>query len=83
MPFKSKSKPKPKADIRGLDPAALLVPRSMAGRVLGGKSVATLKKLESKGLLTPVRLTKTPEGQVFYRRAQLLALAGVSEAANA
>ncbi len=80
MPFKAKTKSK--ADVRGLDPAALLVPRSMASRVLGGKSIAMLKKLERNGLLTPVRLTKSVEGQVFYKRAQLLKLAGVSEGAD-
>ena len=80
MPSKSK------ADIRGLDPAALLIPRSMTARILGGKSIAFVKKLERQGLLKVVRPTaksKTnKDAQVFHPRAQVLALAGVSEDAD-
>ena len=73
---------KHKADIRGLDPAALLIPRSMTARILGGKSIAFVKNLERQGLLDPVRPTAKSKAnksaQVFHRRAQVMALAQVS-----
>ena len=78
----SKSKP----DIRGLDPAALLIPRSMTASILGGKSIAFVKKLERQGLLdagaADAKSKTDKEAQVFHPRAQVLALAGVSEDAD-
>ena len=78
----SKSKP----DIRGLDPAALLIPRSMTARILGGKSVAYVKKLERQGLLDVVRPSAkshtNKSAQAFHRRAQVLALAQVEDASD-
>jgi hypothetical protein len=56
----------------------LLIPRRAAALMLGGVSIASLKRLELKGELTPVRLNKrSPVSQVFYRRAQIFALAQV------
>jgi len=72
--------PEPPQPPQPIDPAALLLPRRMACRVLGGKSVATIKKLEKRGLLTPVRFDAANRAcQVFYRRREVLALAGIEE----
>jgi hypothetical protein len=57
---------------------ALLYSREATRQLLGGISIASIKRLELSGGLTPVRLNKrSPTAQVFYRRAQVLALAQV------
>jgi hypothetical protein len=59
-------------------PEALLYSREASRQLLGGISIASIKRLERNGELTPVRLNKrSPTAQVFYRRAQVLALAQV------
>ena len=56
----------------------LLYSREATRQLLGGISIASLKRLEHNGELTPVRLNKrSPTAQVFYRRAQVMALAQV------
>jgi hypothetical protein len=55
---------------------ALLYSRVQARRLLGNVSIATLKRLEADGQLTPIRLNKrSPVAQVFYRSSQVRALA--------
>ena len=54
----------------------LLYSREQARRALGGVSIATLQRLEARGLLKPVRLNKgSPTAKVFYRVSDLAALA--------
>lgn len=53
----------------------LLYSRRQTARVLGGISVATVQRLENKGLLDKVRLAGG-NGQVFNKAAQVHALAG-------
>lgn len=56
----------------------LLVSRRDAALMLGGISIASIKRLERSGELTAIRLNRrSPTSQVFYRRAQILALAHV------
>jgi hypothetical protein len=44
--------------------------------MLGGISLATLKRLEDEGILKPVRLNKrSPSGQVFYTHNNLMEVA--------
>jgi hypothetical protein len=48
-----------------------------ASELLGNVSLATLKRLESEGVLKPIRLNKrSATGQVFYRHSNLMAVAG-------
>ena len=57
------------------DDHRLLVPREEARlRYLGGASNATLYRLEKRGALKPIKLTKSNKARVFYRRNDLLAL---------
>jgi hypothetical protein len=56
----------------------LLYSREATRQLLGGVSIAFIKRLERGGELTPIRLNRrSPVSQVFYRRAQVLALAQV------
>jgi hypothetical protein len=49
-----------------------LYPREQARQILGGVSIATLKRLEKVGVLKPVRLNKrSPTAQVFYTGVNL------------
>ena len=74
------TKSDPSAELVEPDPQPLLYSREQARRLLGGVSSAMLKRLEAAGELTAVRLNKrSPVGQVFYRRAQVLALAQADE----
>jgi two-component sensor histidine kinase len=52
----------------------LLYTRRQTGRALGGISVATVIRLENKGLLDKVRLAGG-SGEVFHRASQVHALA--------
>jgi hypothetical protein len=54
----------------------LLYSRIEAGRLLGGISVASLRRLEEAGVLDPVKLSGKSAGQVYYRAKQVHALAG-------
>jgi hypothetical protein len=53
----------------------LLHTRSQAARMLS-VSVSTLRRLEQEGVLTPIKLNKSPSGMVLYRHRELFALAG-------
>ena len=54
-----------------------LYPREAASFWLGGCSVATLKRLETSGILKPIRLNKrSPTGQVYYRGKNLREVQG-------
>jgi hypothetical protein len=49
-----------------------LYPREQARHILGGVSIATLKRLEKVGVLKPIRLNKrSPAAQVFYMGVNL------------
>lgn len=52
----------------------LLYSREQARVILGGICVMTLRRLEARGALTPVRLNKSPNSRVFYRAADVQAL---------
>jgi hypothetical protein len=56
-------------------PPQLLYSRRDAARLLGYRSVDPIKELERQGRLTPVRPTGKATGQVFFRRAELEAIA--------
>jgi hypothetical protein len=50
----------------------LLVSRKRAAALLGNISVATIIRMEARGILTPVRLNpSSASGQVFYRFTEL------------
>ena len=53
----------------------LLYTRRQTARCLGGVSVATVQRLENKGVLDKVRLAGSPNGQVFNKAEQVHALA--------
>jgi len=53
----------------------LLYSRKQAARLLGYTSIDSVIELEQQGRLTPVRPTAKRNGQVFYRRAELEAIA--------
>jgi hypothetical protein len=49
-----------------------LYPREHARQILGGISIATLKRLEKASVLKPIRLNKhSPTAQVFYTGVNL------------
>jgi len=52
----------------------ILFTRAQVARLIGA-SVATVVRLERDGRLKPVRLTSRSTGQVYFRRADVLALA--------
>jgi hypothetical protein len=61
-------------------PRPLLVSRKDAAVMLGGISMATMQRMEARGTLRPVRLNRDAKaGQVFYRHADLVALAQGSD----
>ena len=53
----------------------LLYSRRQTAHALGGISIATVIRLENRGLLTKVRLAGVPSGAVFHRAEQVRALA--------
>ena len=55
-------------------PEQLLYTRRQSTKVLGYSDVSSTKRLEQKGLLTPIRLSKSPSGMVFHSAAQVIAL---------
>ena len=61
--------------------ARLLYTREQVGELFGGVSIATVRRLEREGKLKPVRLSRSPTGMVFFRKADVLAL--IAEAADA
>ena len=49
-----------------------LYPREQARQILGGISIATLKRLEKASVLKPIRLNRrSPTAQVFYTGVNL------------
>lgn len=56
------------------DSQQLLYSREQAARLLGGVSISTITRLEQEGRLTPVRLSNSKTGQVFYRSEDVIAL---------
>jgi len=56
----------------------LLYSRRQTAKVLGGISIATIQRLEARGLLDKVRLAGSSNGAVFHRAAQVHALAAAS-----
>jgi Helix-turn-helix domain len=55
-------------------PERLLYSREEAARLLGGVSVATIRRMENSGKLHPIRLTGRRSGQVFFRASEVFAL---------
>jgi hypothetical protein len=55
--------------------APLLYSRIQAARLLGGVSVATIRRMEAGGRLSPVKLSGKRAGQVFYQAQQVHGLA--------
>jgi hypothetical protein len=61
---------------RSLDlaPGQELVSRKVARRVLGNVSESMLVRLEKRGVLRAVRLSPSSAAQVFYTRANVMAV---------
>jgi hypothetical protein len=57
-----------------VETTALLLTRRQAGRLLG-VSNTTLIRMETAGVLHPIKLTRNPAGQTFYRKANVLVVA--------
>jgi hypothetical protein len=73
---KTRAKRSHATPINEIDPLAVLLPRHVTARVLGGKSIAFVKRLEQKGLLRVVRPNKTAKNaQAFHLRCEVMALA--------
>ena len=53
----------------------LLYSRAQTARALGDISIATVQRMEARGLLEKVRVAGTPKGAVFHRAEQVRALA--------
>lgn len=49
----------------------LLYSREQVARLLGYRSIASIIRLERQGVLRPVRISRSPTGQVFYRAADI------------
>jgi len=60
----------------------LLYSRAQTARALGSVSIATVQRMEKRGLLNIVRIAGTPKGKgaVFHRAEQVRALAKGGEA---
>jgi hypothetical protein len=85
MPIRSTSKHEKQERIRAsaydVLPDRFLFSRKQAAELLGGVSLATMKRLESEGVLQPVRLNKrSATGQVFYTHDNLMEVAGGGDA---
>jgi hypothetical protein len=53
----------------------LLYSRAQTAHALGGISIATVQRMEARGLLDKVRLAGSPNGAVFHRAEQVRKLA--------
>ncbi len=53
----------------------LLYSRAQTAHALGGISIATVMRMEARGLLDKIRLAGSPKGAVFHRVEQVHALA--------
>ena len=60
----------------------LLHDREETRVLLGGISLATLRRLELSGKLKPLKLTDSPSAKTFYSDANVTAVAGGTEAAQ-
>jgi hypothetical protein len=61
----------------------LLVTRKQAAEMLGGVSIATIKRLEQAGVLRGKRLNgRSPTAQVFYAYQNVVAIAQPDERTN-
>ncbi len=49
----------------------LLYSREQVAGMLGGVSIATVRRLEREGRLKPVRLSRSPTAMVFFRAADV------------
>lgn len=65
---------RPKKIVRAPDPAALLVTRQQASRILS-ISVSTLVRLEAAGRLTAIKLDPESAGMIHYRNSDVQRLA--------
>lgn len=52
----------------------LLYSREQVAEMLGGVSIATVRRLEREGRLKPVRLSRSPTAMVFFRASNVQAL---------
>jgi hypothetical protein len=85
MPKISESEKQRRAEQRRLALAAqerLLHDRTEARFLLGGVSISTLRRLERKGLLRPLKPTGSAGGKTFYTRENILEVADGTEAAR-
>ena len=57
-----------------LQPERLLYTREQVAQLLGGVSIATVRRLEREGQLRPVRLSRSPTAMVFFRASDVRAL---------
>lgn len=55
-------------------PERLLLTRRQVAEMLGGVSVETVRRLEDEGRLKPIRLSRSPTAQVFFKAADVHAL---------
>jgi hypothetical protein len=71
-PIKPRAKRSCATPVTEIDPLAVLLPRHITARILGGKSIAYVKRLEEKGILKVVRPNKTARRpQAFNIRAEV------------
>jgi hypothetical protein len=49
-------------------------PSQQAAEHLGGASIATIRRLEKERRLKPIRLSRSPTAQVFFKAADVAAL---------
>jgi phage terminase Nu1 subunit (DNA packaging protein) len=53
-------------------PDRLLFTRRQVAELFGGVSIATVKRLEASGALKPLRLSRSPSAEVFYRAEDVI-----------
>jgi hypothetical protein len=58
----------------------LLYTRGQVAKMLGGVSIATIRRLESERRLKSIRLSKSPTAMVFFKASDVHAL--IEEATN-
>jgi hypothetical protein len=65
--------PTPIAEPKRLE--RLLYSRAQASELLGGASTTLLKRLEKQGALTPIKLSRRRQSQVYYSHDNLMQVA--------
>ncbi len=55
-------------------PERLLHTREQVAEMLGGVSIATIRRLEREGRLKAIRLSRSPTAMVFFRAADVEAM---------